>query len=223
MNNNSLVLNEILLLESAIFSEDDYINENEEESSLSLKFVSTNKLPEMDIHQDNNEKIGFPLNQGNLLVDHNQIKLPNQQIQEEVIIHRDQDDELDINQELKYGNSVLKRKTQNNNANVKVGQNFRIKSYFDKENDKEKKKNENNEMFYYDFERCHTWNFYFPDSNSKKLIPKMSSVLKQTASPHSSLRIKKRIERQLSKFRIRPSSTDWDNQELFGLEKKFKK
>lgn len=221
LNNNSLVLNEILQLESSIFSEDDCNNENEEESSSSLKLISSSKLPEIDIHQKNNEKPGFPLNQSYFSESKPivEIKLPNQQTQEEIILsQKDQNDELEINKEFKYRNSDLKRKTQ---YNKKVGQNFKMKSSFDKENDKEKKKNENNDMFYYDFERCHTWNFYFPDSNSKKLITKMSSVLKQTMSPHSSsIRVKKRIERKLSKFRIRPNSTDW---ELFGLEKNLKK
>ena len=192
----------------------------------------------MDVNEKNNEKPEFPLNQGNFLSDsksiideHNQIKLNNLQTQEEVIIkplsHKDQDSELEINKELKHRNSCLKSKTQYNNANAnakKAGQNSRKKYSFDKENDKEKKKNETNDIFYFDFERCHNWNFYFQDSNGKKLISKMSSALKQTTSPKASpLRIKKRIERQLSKFRLRPSSTDWDDRELFGLEKNLKK
>lgn len=225
LNDNSLVLNEILQLDSSIFSEneDDIENvENEEESSQSLKTVT---LKEIQEEQSPNEKSGFPSKSSNLLDESNgkiesgidlPRKVPNQKSQEEGIARKKTEDDLVFNKETNMRKTDFKRKTFkiktvvkekiNNSQNLKKQSTFEKEKDKDKNDEKEKKQNDSNELFDFDFERCQSWNFYFPNGNSSKLIQKMSSALKQNFSPTNSIsKFKQKIGRRLSKFHIRPS------------------
>lgn len=233
LNNNSLVLNEILQLDSSIFSEGDEDienNENEdEEYSQSLKDMTLREIHE---EQSPNEKSGFPSKSSNLLDESSgniesgiNLKGPDQKSQEEGISRKKTDDDLVFNREINVRKTDFKRKTIKIKTVVKekiTSQNFKKQATFEKDKDKDKDKNqdknkdkdkdeekkliENNELFDFNFERCQSWNFYFPNGNATKLIQKMSSALKQNLSPTNSVsKFKLKIGRRLSKFHVRPS------------------
>ena len=223
LNDNNLVLNEILQLDSSIFSEneDDIENaEYEEESSQSLKVMTLKEIQEI---QSPNEKSGFPSNSSNLFDESNMNNIEsgidlvknvsNQKSQEEGIARKKTEDDLIFNREINMRKIEFKRKTFKMKTVVKekiASQNLKKQMTFEKEKDKneenEKKQNENNALFDFDFERCQNWNFYFPNGNSSKLIQKMSSALKQNISPTNSVsKFKLKIGRRLSKFHVRPS------------------